>query len=555
MARIVPDGWRELAVTGAAQREIETLALLAERLPDDFTVYHAVHWTNLERGFAAFGEIDFVVLGPGGQLLLIEQKSGFLDEGPDGLHKRYAGKSKRVAVQMSRSAGALRAKLARRPGCQGAQVDSLLYCPDYHVRHPESAGVVAGRIVDASRRDRLPEVVAELLPADAPADAALKLPELHRFLRDVIQLESDVSALLGRARDMVTRVSGGLAHWARQLEMTPWRLRVTGTAGSGKTQLALAEYRAAIDAGRRPLYVCFNRPLADHFAAIAPAGAAGQGLACTFHMLCERIVRAHGEAPDFSAADAFARLEARAAELAPGAELRFDAVIVDEGQDFSEAWRDQVLRLAEPAARLLWLEDPLQNLYGRPPVALPGWVGLRATGNYRSPRGVVRMLRSLLPDEQPAIEAHSPFDAGEVEILAYADTAGMLQQVKEAIRLCYSAGFRKQDVAIVSYHGRENSQLMRHDRLGANTLRSFSGRYDLLGQPIFGEGDLLLESVYRFKGQAAPAVIFAEIDFETLDDRALRKLFVGTTRAMLKLVLVISEGAARQLLARLDTAL
>jgi hypothetical protein len=555
MARIVPDGWRELAVTGAAQREIETLALLAERLPDDFTVYHAVHWTNLERGFAAFGEIDFVVLGPGGQLLLIEQKSGFLDEGPDGLHKRYAGKSKRVAVQMSRSAGALRAKLARRPGCQGAQVDSLLYCPDYHVRHPESAGVVAGRIVDASRRDRLPEVVAELLPADAPADAALKLPELHRFLRDVIQLESDVSALLGRARDMVTRVSGGLAHWARQLEMTPWRLRVTGTAGSGKTQLALAEYRAAIDAGRRPLYVCFNRPLADHFAAIAPAGAAGQGLACTFHMLCERIVRAHGETPDFSAADAFARLEARAAELAPGAEFRFDAVIVDEGQDFSEAWRDQVLRLAEPAARLLWLEDPLQNLYGRPPVALPGWVGLRATGNYRSPRGVVRMLRSLLPDEQPAIEAHSPFDAGEVEILAYADTAGMLQQVKEAVRLCYSAGFRKQDVAIVSYHGRENSQLMRHDRLGANTLRSFSGRYDLLGQPIFGEGDLLLESVYRFKGQAAPAVIFAEIDFETLDDRALRKLFVGTTRAMLKLVLVISEGAARQLLARLDTAL
>ena len=30
MARIIPDGWRELAVTGAAQREIETLAILAD---------------------------------------------------------------------------------------------------------------------------------------------------------------------------------------------------------------------------------------------------------------------------------------------------------------------------------------------------------------------------------------------------------------------------------------------------------------------------------------------------------------------------------------------
>ncbi|RLJ64823.1 ATP-binding domain-containing protein [Sulfurisoma sediminicola] len=555
MARILPDGWRELAVTGAAQREIETLALLAERLPGDYTVYHAVHWTNLEQGFAAFGEIDFVVVSPAGHLLLIEQKSGFLEEGPDGLLKRYEGRVKRVAVQMSRSAGALRTKLGRRPGCLGAHVDSLLYCPDYRVRHPDTAGVVAERIVDADRREQLPAVIARLLPVAAPAaDARLNPREVHRFLRDIIQLESDVSTLLGRARDMVTRISGGLAHWARQIEMTPWRLRVTGTAGSGKTQLALAEYRAAIDAGRRPLYVCFNRPLADHFAAIAPSGRPGQGLACTFHMLCDRIVRAHGETPDFSAPDAFARLEARAAELPVSTEFRFDTVIVDEGQDFSEAWRDLVLRLAGAGARLLWLEDPLQNLYGRPPVALPGWVGLRAASNYRSPRGVARMLRGLLPEDGQRLEAHSPFEAGEVEILAYADTAGMLQQVKEAIRLCYSAGFRKQDVAIVSYHGREHSQLMRHDRLGANTLRSFSGSYDLLGQPVYGQGDLLLESVYRFKGQAAPAVIFAEIDFETLDDRALRKLFVGTTRAMLKLVLVISEGAGQQLLARLETA-
>ena len=40
MARIIPDGWRELSVTGAAQREIETLALLADGLPDDYSVYH-----------------------------------------------------------------------------------------------------------------------------------------------------------------------------------------------------------------------------------------------------------------------------------------------------------------------------------------------------------------------------------------------------------------------------------------------------------------------------------------------------------------------------------
>ena len=57
--------------------------------------------------------------------------------------------------------------------------------------------------------------------------------------------------------------------------------------------------------------------------------------------------------------------------------------------------------------------------------------------------------------------------------------------------------------------------------------------------------------VVGFKGQAAPAVIFTEIDFEVLDDKAIRKLFVGATRSSMKLMLVIHERAATQLLKKL----
>ena len=71
--------------------------------------------------------------------------------------------------------------------------------------------------------------------------------------------------------------------------------------------------------------------------------------------------------------------------------------------------------------------------------------------------------------------------------------------------------------------------------------------YDLLGDPQYSDGRVLLETVYRFKGQAVPAIIFAELDFETLDDKTLRKLFVGMTRARLKLILVVSERAAKVL--------
>ena len=62
---------------------------------------------------------------------------------------------------------------------------------------------------------------------------------------------------------------------------------------------------------------------------------------------------------------------------------------------------------------------------------------------------------------------------------------------------------------------------------------------------------MLIDSVHRFKGRAAPCVVFTEIDFGTLDDRAVRRIFVGATRATMKLVLVVSETSARVLLDRL----
>ena len=95
---------------------------------------------------------------------------------------------------------------------------------------------------------------------------------------------------------------------------------------------------------------------------------------------------------------------------------------------------------------------------------------------------------------------------------------------------------------------------MRPGRLGPYSLRAPTGRYDLLGNPILTDGDILIDSVLRFKGRAAPCVILTEIDFEQLDDKAVRRLFVGATRATMKLMLVLSERASAVLRARLAAA-
>jgi hypothetical protein len=544
MAKIVPSNWKALHATGAASREIETLNRLAAGLPAAYTVYHGVHWTRLKEGFTIFGEADFVVVSPAGAMAVIEQKAGFLSETPEGLAKPYSGRTRNVAVQLSATVESLARRLTDAFGAGSFRLEGVLYCPDYTVRNSAIAGVDPARIIDATRSGRLSAILQQILPADeTPIPHAAKL---HKFLRDELALAPDASAQIGDAGAWVTRLSGGLATWARRLAFEPFRLRVIGTAGSGKTQLALKVIEDAVSVGRRALYVCYNRPLADHITQVSPAGAA----VSNYHQLCVRALRELGREPDFSQPGAFQRFEAEFAAQSPPPGWQFDELIIDEGQDFRQEWVEPLLRLLAPGGRAWWLEDPMQNLYLRESVALPGWTVLRATTNYRSPRDILQRIREMV-GPAVTIEPGSPFGGSDVVTAVYADAAGVADETKRAITHALGLGFRRQDIAVLSWHGREHSALAAQEQLGPYRMRSFTGGYDLLGNPDYREGDVLFESIYRFKGQAAPCVILTEIDFEALDEQTTRKLFVGATRATMKLMMVFSERAA----ALLDGAL
>jgi len=543
MPRILPSDWRTLELTGAAAREIETLASLERQLPDFLTVLHGVHWSRIQHGFTVVGEIDFVVLAPSGRLVLVEQKSGFLEETPQGLVKRYGAENrKHVGHQIDRMIDALRLRLAQAMRGESISIDYFLYCPDYTVKDKATAGLPPERIIDLTQRDTLAQRIVEALP-DQPARPELSR-RLYDFFAGELNLVPDTATLVGRAEQLVTRLSGGLATWARRLEFSPFRLRVVATAGSGKTQLALAVLADAHKAGRRARYLCYNRPLADHVARVAPP----ETQAWTFHQLCERQLRAAGRVPDFQQPDAFEVLVARHAAL-PGGDDPVDELIIDEGQDFDGSWVEPVLRDLKTGGRLWWLEDPMQRLYERAPTALSDSVVLRDDTNYRTPRKILAYINQLVEPER-RIEAASPLEGADVEILDYADTTELIDRTKRAVTLALQARFRKQDIAIVTFAGREKSRLLTLDSLGSNRLKSFTGRYDLFGTPQFSEGEILCETVYRFKGQAAPCIILTEIDFDFLDERARNKLFVGMTRASMKIYLVISRQAAQILLAR-----
>jgi hypothetical protein len=543
MARVFPNGWREVNPLADIGRELETLELLGNSLDDSYTIYHGIHWTNVEsKNYAIYGEIDFAVVSPSGKLLLIEQKTGYLDETDDGLEKKYAEKSKNVPFQIARNAHGLQHRLKQALKGNSVFVDSILYCPDYKIKKLGSAGIDPKRIVDSTRKGQLVPIIKSIISAEEPNTAVQEL--LHQFLSDLLEIVPDINAVIGQTDKMYTRVSGGLSEWAQKIDFTPFRLRVIGTAGSGKTQLALSVFRESIRQGRKPLYVCYNRSLADHVSNVAPKG----GLVTGYHQLGDRIAKLLGTPIEHLKPGPFAQMEAILDSYHPSDDQLFDDLIVDEGQDFKPTWAENLIRLLRPNGKAWWLEDPLQNVYSRERMIFDGWVTIRSDENFRSPKRVLSGINEILA-LNPPIASSSPIEGGDVEVLTYEHKSELIPRTVEALDRALEIGFDLKHIALLSFRGRESSALTPFTQIGKHILRApIQGKYDDFGNPEYCDGDICTDSVHRFKGQAAPCVVLTEIDFAQLDENSKIRIFIGATRATLKLILVLSKQSLDALL-------
>lgn len=156
------------------------------------------------------------------------------------------------------------------------------------------------------------------------------------------------------------------------------RAAIAGCAGSGKTMLALEKAKRLAEQGFRVLLTCYNRYLAEYLAGdetLPPEVEVRH-----FHSLCWRLAREAGLGDETRESqsqewynDTLPQLLMSAADkLGP----QYDAIVVDEGQDFREEWLLVLLYLLkDPDAEILYIfYDDNQNLYQealRLPAVLP----------------------------------------------------------------------------------------------------------------------------------------------------------------------------------------
>jgi superfamily I DNA and RNA helicase len=168
------------------------------------------------------------------------------------------------------------------------------------------------------------------------------------------------------------------------------------------------------------------------------------------------------------------------------------------------------------------------------------FVGFRARANYRSPETIARYILRVLPfDFVPA----NPTPGLGVGVATYKEPEDQGKLVASIVTELIRTGFKHTDIVILSMRGLARATFAQARRIGTFTLSRPTGEYDLLGNQLFESGQVRFDTVYRFKGQQAPAVIITDVDpNEERLDHAERLLFTGMTRATVRLEIVARKG-------------
>ena len=307
------------------------------------------------------------------------------------------------------------------------------------------------------------------------------------------------------------------------------RIEVRGGAGSGKTFLAVEQARRLSAAGQRVALVCYSHGLASYLRRLTSSWSRRQQPAYVgeFHSLGvqwgapvgpDESVRT-AESQQFWEYDLPREMTERAATLLPG--HRFDAIVVDEAQDFADNWWQPVLAaLRDPDTGGLFIfSDEGQRVFdrhGSPPVPL---VPLVLDHNLRNTRQIATAF-------QPLVESPMRYMGGDGPDVSFVPcTADDAMSVgDDQVEALLDNGWRPEDVALLTTGSRHPEQIARQAEGSEKYWDSF---WDV-DQVFYGH-------VLGFKGLERRAVVLV-VNGSERRERSRERLYVGLSRARDQLV-------------------
>lgn len=327
------------------------------------------------------------------------------------------------------------------------------------------------------------------------------------------------------------------------------RMRIEGVAGSGKSLLVQWEATRLAREGKRVVVLCYNDLLAEHMQQnFVEAGLdESQVVMSGFHKLAAKYVRlakvkgvarkepddAKEKAEYFESMSVFFK---EALEKLRGKKNRFfDALIVDEGQDFADDWLDTALLLLKDPEKgiVRFFYDSKQTLYkGREVLgnaainAMPVMVLKRG---FRSTKKILNWVHDVTDIRIPCYEDTVP--GCEVDVRLYDKPEDQIEMLRKVVVDLKKKGVEPKDILVVSLRSKNHSGLASLN----DDVFQWSDVSDSLNSLAIN-----MVSAYRYKGLDKRVVILTDLEPSKNDPGAPHSnanlILVGATRAKEHLV-------------------
>lgn len=573
MAQVIPPlSDAELAAL-PSRAEARFYVACREALPDDVVVIYSAGWIYRDKkGKLREGEADFTILSPKLGLFAVEVKGGGVEV--DGIARDWYSTDRygqRHAIkdpfrQASKERHALRDKVLGHPNWRQWKGERLVL--GHGVLLPDILDVSA--LVGPERPREIMGLGADLIQPEPWLERMARFWRQEgevglgaqgvRLVQDILCRSLEVRPALRSQLEQAEQQRIRLTHnQAKILRTIGGRRRavISGGAGTGKTLIAVEKARQMAQSGLKVLLLCFNRPLAEALA--TSVSDEPNVVAISFHQLCDKRIKA-------ADAESGRHLLEEAAQAYPGEGAshlfemqmpyamalagevlseRFDALVVDEAQDFSnDHWLAIVDLLKDPDHGHLYLfTDPNQAVYrreGRLPIDEEPFY---LTANCRNTAPIHNLAYRFYQGEP----VDSPDLLGsDVEFLAR-DTA---QAQAEAISVRVSRwiaedGLKPEDIVVLvaRWPKAESYELIR--------LQPLPGRNTWVFDQTATEKTVRVDTVARFKGLESPAVVLWLGDDAVARDWS-ETIYVGLTRAKSLMAVAGSKSLSRYILKKND---
>jgi len=367
--------------------ECEVYRLLEVTLDDKYTVFYSRPWLGLKPdGEEIDGECDFVIAHPALGILAIEVKGGGISYDPRADEWKSKDrwscihKIKNPVAQAKISKYRILEKLQNSPGWQQRRVRMrhAVIFPDSK-RPKNDLGPDMPLSLFCFLDDFETNLGAWVLarfgePAESDGQEKPLGQDGIRFLENFLAHPFQLHVPLGRILDdddkNIQLLTTQQYYILRAIEEVP-RAAIAGGAGTGKTVLALEEARRCALKGLRTLFTCFNNPLAEE---IKRRVGSIKGLdVSAFHDLCIRLVSNAGIPLPAGLPDAVLYRDIYPELLFSAlCKIKFegyDAIVVDEGQDFHASWWPALECLFSAKGKEVFrvFYDSNQRVYGNVP--------------------------------------------------------------------------------------------------------------------------------------------------------------------------------------------